>query len=550
MSRLLPVAALSAFILAPQAVLADTVTAASHVARVTLYPDGASIEREVTFAAAAGAHELVIAGLPLATDADTLRVAAADARIGAVTLRQGRLPPRDTADSAEIAAAKAEVDRLEAALRSRDAAIAEVRLRTDAAAERIAFLRKLGDVRPDGGLTTANVDDLRAMSRMIGDEVLAARTDALKAETEATEASLARDKDAKALDKARQVLAALTRPAPETAILTVTVDTASDGEHRLQITTFTGDASWQPVYDLRLTRGDSPTLALQRGALVSQYTGEDWQGVDLTLSTARPSAQADPSAIYPQLLRYGPPLPPAPAPAGSEAFSGALAKMDDAPVMAEPAPVIAVANFEGANVTYHYGPAVDIADGVEALRLNLDSLAFTPDLVAEAIPLQDSAAYLMASFTNDTAEPILPGRAVLFLDGAVTGATDLPLIPAGGELRTGFGAIDGLRLTRTVPSRSEGDRGLISKSNQIDEKALITVENLTQETWQMHVIDRVPYSEQDDLKITYTATPPATDTDLDGQRGLLAWDFPLAAGASQQIRLDHSVNWPAGQVLR
>ena len=36
---------------------------------------------------------------------------------------------------------------------------------------------------------------------------------------------------------------------------------------------------------------------------------------------------------------------------------------------------------------------------------------------------------------------------------------------------------------------------------------------------------------------------------VDGQRGILAWDFDLKAGTSQEISLDQTISWPGGFVL-
>ena len=47
-----------------------------------------------------------------------------------------------------------------------------------------------------------------------------------------------------------------------------------------------------------------------------------------------------------------------------------------------------------------------------------------------------------------------------------------------------------------------------------------------------------------------TATPPATETDIDGARGVLAWRFDLTASAKREIRLEHSISWPAGYILQ
>jgi hypothetical protein len=38
--------------------------------------------------------------------------------------------------------------------------------------------------------------------------------------------------------------------------------------------------------------------------------------------------------------------------------------------------------------------------------------------------------------------------------------------------------------------------------------------------------------------------------DVDGQRGILAWEFDLAAGGKQTITLEHTLKWPQGMALR
>ena len=76
------------------------------------------------------------------------------------------------------------------------------------------------------------------------------------------------------------------------------------------------------------------------------------------------------------------------------------------------------------------------------------------------------------------------------------------------------------------------------------------MENLTGEAWPLRVLDQVPYSEQEDLVITWNARPRPTETDVDDQKGILAWDSEIAAGASQTIILNYSLEWPDGKVLR
>jgi len=184
------------------------------------------------------------------------------------------------------------------------------------------------------------------------------------------------------------------------------------------------------------------------------------------------------------------------------------------------------------------------------VRIALGEVSLDADIRARAVPLYEDRAFIEAEVRNTAGEPILAGTSYRYRDGVFVGGGDFPSIPVGGEEALFFGPIDGLVVKRTVLERQEGDRGVISKSNAREESLRIDLENLTGEAWNLRVIDRVPYSEQEDLQITYQARPAASEKDLDGQRGVLAWDMEIGAGEKQQIGLDTVIKWPEGKVLQ
>lgn len=530
-------------LLLPCPALAEQILAASHVTAVTIYPQGAQVTREVVFTASAGAHDLQITDLPAATRPELIRLTAESAQLGAFSLRTDRLPPRDPLTSPALAEAKARVEAAEAGVRIAQSNVDDINARVEAAEAQADFLRR---IKAEGGAVT--VADLQAMTDMIGAGVLAARETALAAQTDLPAANKTLTEAQDALDNAQAAYDALSQGDQDYAALSVALTTASAGETRLTVTHYIDDASWQPVYDLSLTRKDTPSLTVGRGVLVTQYSGEDWAGVDLTLSTAQPSAQAAPSQLWPDLRRIGDKVEDDMfAKAGSDTMMEGAAMAE--PVVAA-APVTAGAEVQGDVVVYHYPAAVDVADGVENLRLALDEVTLTPKIEARAIPRYDATAFVLASFTNDTGEILLPGQAFLMREGTLVGSTYLPSIAPDTKAEVAFGAIEGLRLTRTMPLRAAGDRGIISSSSQIEETAVLKVENLTDEAWPVRVLDQVPYSEQEDLEITYSADPVPTETDVEGQRGILAWEFDLPAGGTKEIALDHVLSWPEGKVLQ
>jgi hypothetical protein len=139
----------------------------------------------------------------------------------------------------------------------------------------------------------------------------------------------------------------------------------------------------------------------------------------------------------------------------------------------------------------------------------------------------------------------------LFVDDVFVGASrQFNGIPAGAEAELPFGPIEGLRLERIVLNQNEGDRGIISRSNEQTKSIQIEISNLTNDTWPIRLLDQVPYSEQEDLKISWEAEPDATDVNVDNQRGILGWDLVLNPGEIRMIRLDQTLSWPDGMLLR
>lgn len=527
--------------------LADTIAADSTITAVTVYPDGAKLTREVTFAApSAGTHELLVTDLPYDSDPSLIRLAPSDGlKVGAFNLRADRMPPREDPLTPEQEAAKAGIEAAEATVQTAQLALDAVQAKIEAAEAQARFLSSFTGALPDG----ATPETIKAMAGMIGAETLAARQAALAAKAELPPAEKAVTEAQEALTKAQAAYDALPSADMDYTALSVAVTAAEAGEQTITVTQYVGNASWRPLYDMNLTRDGGDKLRLDRSALVTQFTGEDWDGVALTLSSSRPAEQAAPSQLWPDLRSIGP-----------EVVEEELARKSDAEgdmqygaapaAEAVAAPITAGMAIEGDTVVYQYPEPVTVATGAEDLRLALDSLDFAPVVEAVAVPRLDKTAFVMAAFTNASDEPLLPGEAMLFREGVLVGSTWLDLIAAGVEIDVGFGAIETLTVKREMPKRAGGETGVFISANEQSESAVITVENTGDEAWKVRLLDQVPYSEQDDLEVEVTASPEPTETDVEGQRGILAWEFDLAAGGKQTITLEHILTWPEGMVLR
>lgn len=534
-----------AFLLLSSAAYADALSGASTVTAVTVYADAAQVTRSVTLTVPKGHHSLTVTDLPYAATAQGLRIDAPDGlTIGAIALRDARLTPADQPERDEVTAAKTALDAAREGLVSAETAVAALQAEVDAAEARAAFL---GRVTAEAGPETGP-EALKSIADTIGSETLTAKQAAVAAGAKLPAAEKLVQDAQDSVTRAEETLAALQPAGVDGKQLTATIDAAAEAQVTLTITHFVEGGYWRPAYDLSLTRGDAPKLVLDRGAFISQDTGEDWRGVDLTLSTATLSQQTEPSGLYPELVRIEPEMTEERSYASDEADYAAAPMVE---AVASPAPAMVAETVASDDlVLYHFPQPVDVATGAEDLRIALDSVDLSPTVEARAVPAVDLTAYQVAKFTNPSDEVLISGDALLLRDGAVIGSTTLPRLAPGQEAEVGFGPIEGLRLKATQPDRAEGDSGVIVKSNRQETSVIYSVENLTSRDWTVRLLDSVPYAEQDDLEVAVTADPEPAETDVDGQKGIWAWSLDVAKGAKADVSVTETLSWPQGMVLQ
>lgn len=531
-------------LLSPLPCVADILPLNAPPVAVTAYASGAMITRTVQFDMPAGDHVLRIADMDPNVNAAMIDITLAGASIAARSWDRDGAGPYRAPRTAEWLEAKAALDAATEALAQRDDAIALAMASAKAAEDQIGFLTGLA--LPEG--FDGDVDSLRAIGQLIASDGTAARTAMRAAEAEARRLRQGRDDLAYDVQVATAALEAVTPPNESPAALNLDVTAAQAGPATLTLRYPTQQVQWAPVYNLYLV--DDATLRVARGAMVAQYSNEDWVDVDLTLSTLSPFAGSEPGPLWPMLRRIEEPR------AAKESLSTMRAQSDFAgaapmpePVMAEES-VVAAADLSGIGVSYTLPRKVTVRTNEDVVRIALDEMTFDATLTARAVPMRDDTAYRMVAFENTGEEILLPGRAVLYVDGQLIGETHIDTMPPNADADIFFGPIEGLRLKRVVLDRNEGDRGIITRSNQQREAVRIEVENLTARAWDVSLRDAAPYSEQEDLEIEWDATPMPDVTAVDDQRGILEWQFTLESGESTTIALETALQWPEGMVLR
>ena len=553
--------------------LAADIAADSLVTAATVYPSGATVTRKVAFEGGAGENRIIVDDLPLNFDAASLRVSgqgSAEFSIVSVDHRVTRLPPAPDEAHPDRDRIEAEIEALEEQLTAlgRETRQRESDIRV--AQTRLDFVQALMEREPQKMVDDVEYTRATAASWSETIDVLAQQTQvALSARDQALAAmddieDRRRDVSDE-LQKKQRELDATQQPAPPRSIATVEIASDSDVNGALEITYRVDAAGWEPVYDLRLDQGAEATLEIERHARITQNTGEDWNSVDLTLSTARPSQRMDAPELWASQVVQMPDAqpyasgasirksmaPPSPAMEMRQAQADLLSSvMEEAPAEFEADGVMAEIDTQGQTVVFRLTSKATVSGDGTVRQLGIDKGTSEVGLLARATPELDTNAYLYAALTNRFGGPILPGRASAFRDGTFVGEVWMPLIAAGKETTLPFGVLDGLEITRHVIEKQDGDYGIIGTTSRRVERYELTAESVLGYSIPVTLFDRAPFSEDEDLEVEPYARPEPSETDIDGKRGVRSWTFDLPAGGTKNIQFGFEITWPGeGQII-
>lgn len=556
--------ALAAVLVAAQSLSAHAadVPATSVVDAVTVFLSGAEVTRLAKVKLDKGESTIILGDVPASAVPGSIRVegkATGKIEIGSVDTAR-KLLQRQESQAADVKRKEFE-DRVEQLKDERTAIDAQAQA---AAIQKklIANLAELPKRRPSSETAAGAGDDWQKILSLIPQ----ASGESGKLALEAQQKIRVIDRNIKDI---KNQLASLAPAKTEQTEIRVFVYAQTPVDADLTIRYQVPDANWAPIYDARLqtgTKTEPPKLTLARRAAISQRTGEDWTGVALQLSTSRPSDGASAPMLDTQFVDYEQlPRPVAAAPASVNmefakrdrlADGRALGGVAAAPPPAEPemdaAPVVeTVAKLDSApfEATFEVPGRTTVAGNGDVKRVLLMSDDIEPLLGSRSVPKLDSNAYLYATLKIAKGTPLLPGRVYLFRDGTFVGTGDVPLLPPGEEYKLGFGIDDQVKVKHAVLEEKRGESGLISTSHVDSRSFRVNVKNLHERPINVTILDRIPVSQNDEIKVEYTGRATPTAQNVDDRRGVVAFEAKLDPDEEKILEYGYRISWPASKSI-
>ncbi|MFP6893298.1 MAG: DUF4139 domain-containing protein, partial [Opitutales bacterium] len=200
--------------------------------------------------------------------------------------------------------------------------------------------------------------------------------------------------------------------------------------------------------------------------------------------------------------------------------------------------------------TAHFRALADKAvpsDG-QPIRLPIGDLSLNRTERIVAAPEASLNAARVFELNNKKGQALLPGKVTLYFGANFLGSTAIDFVGPGEEFSLYAGVEDEVKVSRVLDrSKSEKRKTSFSSKTELQASWIIEVENLADVEKNVRLADRIPVSQNDDVKVRSVKISPKVTPD---EKGLFSWDLVLAPKEKRTLKVEYVVQYPKDYTQR
>ena len=536
--------------LATTIAFADAQTVSGAISKVTVYRGQALVTRTLDVDLPAGTSELIVTGLPAKIVPESLYAqTSGDIKVLSVRFRE-KAVREDTRE--EVKQLDARIEDVKHKLKYAESERKHSEQQWEMFAKLKDFTITAAKSDLNRGLLT--FEPVESLTSLIEEKGLEYHKHNMELEDKIAQLK----KELELLTRKRKQLDAGRSRTEREAVLYVS-NTARK-KAAIELSYLVNGANWTPQYNLRADPKNSNVL-IEYNAVLNQTSGENWDGVDLSLSTAEPTMVSAPPILDPMLVSLSAPQPTQQA--QQQVFvqldnvrkqlqsrkanikkgiaanfdlnelaisnQGFVLQASGQQVKEFQKQLAVVARKEGVSVTYNLPGRLSLPSRSDQQLVTIASVSAKADFTLIATPILTDYVYLQAELLNDSETILLPGQASVFRKGEFVGKSQLPLVTIGEKLTAGFGIDSQVQVTRELEEKKTRIQG----GNRIDTYDYrIALSNYKNTEVELQLLDRLGYTEDSSIKIELVKTEPQLSKDGEylrtaRKKGILRWDLNL-----------------------
>ncbi|MBP0969140.1 MAG: mucoidy inhibitor MuiA family protein [Oscillospiraceae bacterium] len=328
------------------------------------------------------------------------------------------------------------------------------------------------------------------------------------------------------------------------------------GTYPFELRYFDNSAEWRPVYEL-YTDGEGP-MEVRMRAKITEHTGEDWNGVSISLYTGNPAAGSTLPELTPVYLDFrtanvmrSSMRMAAKAASMDMMVDRAYEAMEDAAPMAMGAAMAAAApvriTMEEAEVSdddtmteYVIPGKRDVLDNYDGTVADLQSSQVPAEYVVSAAPSADPRAFLTAKVKTEDIPFSTSVAAGVFLRGKYLGTVTVDPDLTKEEIVITLGEEERIKVTRKEVSR-KASNAFLKGLRTVDHVFETKVTNVSAAEMSVEIKDQIPVSREKDITVE---VKELSGMEKDDKTGIVTGTVTVPAGETITRELSYKVSWP------
>lgn len=329
-------------------------------------------------------------------------------------------------------------------------------------------------------------------------------------------------------------------------VVTVSVPTAKRME-RFELEYFVQGAAWVPSYDIRVKDLTSP-IQLQYKADIYNNSGENWDNVQLSLSSGNPNLGGLPPVLNQQALyfqesgwdKYGRKQPAEREFDDLNAFKG-----NEYTYKVEADTTLVIISQKNTSFSFDIPTRIKVVANNQAQKVALVDHNLKGIFEHFTVPKLEEEAFLVSKITGWEDLNLLIGTGNIYFEGTYLGQTTIDPTITTDTLVISLGRDKGVVVQREKLTEFCSSNFTGSKKREILVYE-ITLRNTKKEDVNILIEDQLPLSSNKDISVEATEISGAVYDEVTGK---LSWQKNIPAGTTIKIRIAYEVKYPKDKVL-